>query len=245
MKKTFSIAFLAIACALFAHGQATVTGSVRFGDVNRPAPGVQVMINGTPTEKLPAPGYMAETRADGGFSVANVAPGVYRVCVYRIGDYLNPCEWDDSYLPNANVLVVTAGNNRNNLSLELKRGERVFLRLKDPNLQLRNQQFGPAGPHIQVLLADASGRRVWSASRTAPGEYESLIDPAAGMAFRIVSDDLLLERPDRSRVAPTDRIPPIIRPIEKRPENLPNMGAFARMLRSGGTTVVINISGKK
>lgn len=242
MKMEFRTAFFAAASALLAQGQATVTGSVRFADINRPAPGALLMINGRATDKIPA-GYVAETDASGGFSVSNVAPGVYRVCAYRIGDYLNPCEWEDSYP--ANVLVVTAGNNKNAYSLELKRGERVFLRLRDSSGQLRNQQFGQAGPHVQVLLADASGRRVWSASRTAPGEYESLIDPAAGMAFRVISDDLLLERQDRSRVTPTDRIPPIIRPVEKRPENLLNMSAFARVLRSGGTTVVLNVTGKK
>jgi len=93
------------------------------------------------------------TAAAGAFSLPNLAPATYLVCVQvRGGAYLDPCHWS----ANGATFTVAAGETVTNAVLRVAKGYPLQVRVNDPQQTLASEGK-VLGAHLQVGVWAPSG----------------------------------------------------------------------------------------
>lgn len=134
-------ALLALAASAWA--QAVPTGSIA-GTVlsaeGKPLPRAVLVYGPAAPAKAKAiaamrgPALAARTAADGSFTLAQLAPGNWLICVEAPG-HLDPCHW--SYAPP--VIAVAAGQAARNTVIRLEAACTLHIQVKDPQRLLPNE----------------------------------------------------------------------------------------------------------
>ena len=133
---------------------ASISGTV-VGDDGKPLRAA-VTVNGV--VPLRAAGR-AESGADGTFSVTNLLPGAYNICVdVRGGGYLDPCAWE----PVLAKVQLSGGQALSGYHASVKKGAALFVRVNDPTgllnaISIPNGISAIAVPKLLVGIFTARG----------------------------------------------------------------------------------------
>jgi hypothetical protein len=92
------------------------------------------------------------TQATGAFTIPNLPPGSYKLCVQAPGtSYLNPCHWERPRL-----VAVAAGQTTKGIGVALRSGSPLKVRVNDASKLLR-QAPGAAGRSVMLMVATPGG----------------------------------------------------------------------------------------
>jgi hypothetical protein len=143
MKFVFrTLIFAALAGACF--GQ-TLSGTVTSNQTSNPIAGATVSAVGQPASIGQRPSaYTGQTDANGNFTIS-VPSGQYRICVFGVAGYVNPCRWGNA---------ISAAGGASGLSIVLLEGAEFVLRIHDPSHFLQQAEAVP-GTGVNALVGGA------------------------------------------------------------------------------------------
>jgi hypothetical protein len=184
------IAAAILASAAGALGQTTpgaIQGKVVSAD-GKPIPRASIYYGRTGRTKGKAsasvlpPVLSAKAGLDGSFSLPNLTPGGWIVCVEAPG-YLNPCHWST-----APAFTIGAGQTVSNAAIHMDPAQTLQVRIKDPQGLLANEGKVPgAALHIGIQAPSGVFQRATSAGNDSNGRNYTVAIPAKAAANLFVS----------------------------------------------------------
>jgi len=107
-----------------------------------------LLVTAAPARGLVAKDWLAATGVDGSFRFTGLFPGRYRVCAQAPeGPWLGTCEWSPDAAP---TVELTAAVPVVNLTVALKRGVVLPIRVDDPSGYLGRHEGKTPGAHLLV-----------------------------------------------------------------------------------------------
>ncbi|MGA2501666.1 MAG: carboxypeptidase-like regulatory domain-containing protein [Tepidisphaeraceae bacterium] len=150
------------------------------------------------------PVLSAKAGLDGSFTLPNLTPGGWIVCVEAAG-YLNPCHWST-----APAFTVAAGQTISNATVHMDQACTLQIRVKDPQGLLANEGK-VAGAVLQIGVRAPSGafQRATLAGKDSSGRNYTVAIPlkvaaslfVSGGAFQL-NDDSGLQLANNGKVTP-------------------------------------------
>jgi hypothetical protein len=105
----------------------------------------------------PAPVVISQSvtaAADGTFTISALPTGTYKICVTdKSGTFTNPCEWVDAITP----VAVTNGKTTSSVSVSLRRGSTLQVRVNDVASVLAPMANEALPPQVLVRVLDSGG----------------------------------------------------------------------------------------
>jgi hypothetical protein len=182
-------AALALVCLGIGQAQTPageIDGFVRRETNQRPIAGALVTLTRVFPERSGSGNAVVPTvsQATGAFFFPNLQPGSYRVCVTLAGsDLLNPCEWSS----NPTLVNLEAGRLVPGVTIDMKTGVRVHVRIDDPEEGLSSNSKSRNGGEVLVGLWTERGfREIPNVFEDDAGRNHSIVVPfgkAAKVSF--------------------------------------------------------------
>jgi hypothetical protein len=154
------------------------------------------------------PVLSAKAGLDGTFSLPNLSPGGWVICVEAAG-FLNPCHWST-----APVFTVVAGQAISNATVHMDQAYTLQIRIKDPQGLLANEGK-VAGAILQIGVQAPSGalQRATLAGRDATGRSYTLAIPLKAAANLFVSGGAFQLNDDSGlQLAKSGKLTPVTAP---------------------------------
>jgi hypothetical protein len=159
-RRVLALVLLATAGVAFAQDSTDPRTAALLGAVSdergNPVRGVRVSAARVSGAKLAEPfGYrFAISGSSGGFELRNLPAGLYQLCaVASGGELLNPCEWSS----NPPAAIVQPGQIRSDVSIVLRRGKAIQVRIDDLDKKFKRGPKGSVDEPVAVWLVSPAG----------------------------------------------------------------------------------------
>lgn len=190
LQVTLLLVFVVCGCAAQNVELASIVGSL-VGDDGSPIEGGTVVIKradavvppGAKRSTPPSASYTVQTGVSGAFRFENLRSGRYSLCARSArGLWLNSCDWGSGP-----VLVTASAGAQKPVTVTLRKGAPITIRLDDPSRAISQNQGKTPGEHLLVGVgaADRLFRLSVLVSENANGKtYQSLVP--FGLSTKVV-----------------------------------------------------------